>query len=676
MITRGIPGMHRIRTRRFSFVIFLASIWFGPVSVQAEGWFYLDPLSLEVEIRFDGHFNRQATSSNENFDAHTLLLEERVPVEQSGFVVDPRITNFSVKLSPVFRQGREKQDDAEDSFNGHDLDYDIAINVLDGALAPVSAYIGTYRQTNTNDLAFGSRALADNSNSRVGMMWKNSWLPLNLEFRDETLNHEQIRFDGARFIRDEDRKIYKVGGRNQRISFNAERMEIDDNVTENEYEISNFNLSHNIRWGRRSLLNSTFMINDRTGSLESRIVNWNERLQIQHTENLESRTLYRFNSQEANDQSESHLGEFELTHHLYSNLDSSAGGGMQSLTSDVQDETRYNVLARAHYNKEFSFGRVALSANVNYENVDRESKLGLGEVVDERHIASFIEPVTLRRQFVVQSTIFVKATDGFQYDEGIDYEVLLLGGVYTQLRIIPTGRIVEGQVLLVSYRYVVQPSSEYDALFTTYNIDFNYKWLRFYHRGSNNNFSLISGFNLLADQSLQTTGLELAWQFERGRLRLFTESIKREQGGLTSKTLSMSQTFGFALANNLTMNLGSSQIFTESDGLVFDNPLFDPNDRVSVSEQDYLTLDASLNWTPRPNVGILPSIGVWKRKEDRTQGGVETNIDNQYFSARLRITWWFRKLTVDFYADHNIIDEINNDKERNRLFVSVKRRFR
>jgi hypothetical protein len=259
---------------------------------------------------------------------------------------------------------------------------------------------------------------------------------------------------------------------------------------------------------------------------------------------------------------------------------------------------------------------------------------------------------------------------------GIDYEVFTLGGVYTQIRTIPTGRISPGDVLLISYQYILQPSAEYDALFSSYDISFNYRWLRFYHRASGNRFNLISGFGLPADQSLRATGLEVAWEFSSGKVRLLAESSQRKNGGLESRNLLLTQSMGITLRQNLGFNLSSSQTFNRTDGFVFSNPLLDPDQQISFSKSDYFTLDAGLSWSPRPNVGVLPSLGVWKRVENRNQNGVETNIDNFYYSARLRISWWFRKLAVDFYLDHNVIDEIDARKDRNRLFVSVKRRFR
>lgn len=673
---RELQGVYRTPPRHYLLATLLAGILPWAQSAHAAGWFFFDPLTLEAEIRFDGRSDRQDTSPDNEFNTSTLLLEERVHLEQSGFLVDHRVVNFSIELSPVFRQGQEKRNAEKDSFRGRDLDYDINVNVLNGAIAPVSGYFGTSRFTNTNDLAFGTRSFVDNGNSRIGLLWKNYWLPLSFEYRTESINREQIRFDGTRFLRDEDREIYKINGRNRRLSFNLDRMAVDDTANEQQYDISNLNLNHNIRWGRSSYLQSMILINDRRGSLDSRIAQWNERLVLQHTDNLESRTSYRFYSQEANDDSDSHSGDFELSHSLYQNLNTSARVGAQSVKSSLQEQTRYNFGASANYNKSFFFGDINIGLSANYENVDRESKRGLGEIIDERHVAKLVDPITLRRQLVVQSTILVTAVDGFQYEAGIDYEVLTLGGVYTQIRIIPTGRISAGDLLLISYQYILQPSAEYDALFTAYDISFNYRWLRFYHQTSSNQFSLISGFGLPADQSQRSTGLEAAWDFGSGRLRLLVESSQRKNGGLTSNNLNLSQSLGITLRKNLGLNVSSSQIFNESDGFVFDNPLLDPDQRISTSKSDWFTLDAGLSWTPRPNVGVLPSLGVWKRVEDRNQNGVETNIDNLYYSARLRITWWFRKLAVDFYLDHNVIDETDIQKDRNRLFVSVKRRFR
>ena len=105
-------------------VLVCLSISINPA--MADGWFFLDPIELEAEIRFEGSsVNTTTESSGTAYKRTTLLLEEHIVVGLNGYIVDPRISNFSIKVAPVFRQGREKVDDSSDGTTGNNLDYNI-----------------------------------------------------------------------------------------------------------------------------------------------------------------------------------------------------------------------------------------------------------------------------------------------------------------------------------------------------------------------------------------------------------------------------------------------------------------------------------------------------------------------------------------------------------------------
>lgn len=668
--------MQRLRSRQFLFTLALASGLPTVDCLHADSLFHLDPLTLEVELRLDGHFIEQESTTGDSTVNQTLQLEERLPFEQSGFVIDPRLLNFSVKLAPIFRQGQRRENDEKDNTRGRDLDYNINLNVMRGAVFPVDGFFNAYRITNNNDLAFGSRSKTDNSTTSLGLNWKNQWLPLNFLFESLSFKQDSTRPDGFASRRDEDRLKFNIKGFNRRLMLGASWEQVDDKESGLTYELLTSNLSHNIHWGRRSSLSSHAALYERTGVRDFRQLLWNERLRIKHTNSLESHTTYRFVTQDAEETEYTHQGSFQLSHQLYSNLTSTAGGQAITQKASSQDRLEYELGGSANYSKSFFFGNLSLGVGADYRYTDRESKTGTGEVFNERHVASLVNPIVLRNQLVIQSTIAVTAVDGFIYEESFDYEISTLGGVYTEIRIIPIGRISPGDTLLISYKYILQPSAEYNSTLLRYNFSYTYRWLRLYHRYSNNQYDLVSGFGLPADLKIRSSGLELKWEFSKSKLRLRTESRYRQNGGLESKGLFITQSLSFSLRRNIEMYFNGSQVFNRTEGVVFDNPLLPPEDQENYNNTDYYILDAGLAWQPRPNWSINPSLGAWKRLEEFNESQVERNVDNLYYSARLRVSWFLRKLSVDFFLDHNVIDESGRDKQNDRLFISVKRTFR
>ena len=84
-----------------------------------------------------------------------------------------------------------------------------------------------------------------------------------------------------------------------------------------------------------------------------------------------------------------------------------------------------------------------------------EVKAGkVSTVIGERHTLSSSTSTILSLSNVVASTIVVQDSLGTPppYIQGIDYAVLLVGGMFTQIQRVPGGRIPNGQGVLINYR--------------------------------------------------------------------------------------------------------------------------------------------------------------------------------------------------------------------------------
>jgi hypothetical protein len=450
---------------------------------------------------------------------------------------------------------------------------------------------------------------------------------------------------------------------------------VDDNVFGRDYTLNRVLANHNLKWGKGSRLFSTLQFFEREGFAGYQQFSWNERLRIQYTENLASRTIYRYFNQESETRMTTHEGSFELLHELYSNLDSSARLFGRSEKSDTLDRTEVEIGGRSSYQKSFFFGQLSAGIYGDYRRTDRQSEAGVGEVLNERHVARLVEPIILRKQLIHESTIVVTAEDGFIYAENIDYEVFRLGGVYTELRIIPNGRISAGDVLLISYRYEILPSAKFSSISAGYDFSLAYRWIRFFHNRYQYTHHLISGTGLPPDVKNTTSGIELTWDFDFASARLSGESRRRRNGGFKSKHIVLYQSLGVILTNQFSLSFSGNQVFSETRGVVTLDPLVGPEFQDNSSNADFYAFDATLSWFPRPGLNIAPSLGVWKRKEESTLV-TQPNLDRLYYSAQLRVSWQLRKLAMDFFYDYNSSDEDGTIQKGNRLMFSIRRRFR
>lgn len=663
---------------RRCFLLLAASCWpSAAVHAQAgEGWFYFDPVRLEVEIRLDGYSNTYSRPGpGPSQRDQTLELEERVRFGQDYFVFDPRILNLRVELEPVFRQGVESRGGESDRTRGSDLDYDINLGVLRGSKAPVEATVNTFRTTSTNDLAFGSRNESDVQATEVNASWKNAWFPLSFSALSGSFTQEFSRADGLASRRDEDRERYRISGGSSKLKLSLSSEQVDDKVRDGDYDLDRAQLSHHLSWGRGSRLYSNLRGFERTGLNAFRQFDWSERLRIYHADDLQSQASFRYFTQESETDSETREGEYELQHSLYTNLESTARLWGRNEEGDLLNRDEYEGGLTSRYNKAFPFGLVVAGVYGNYRYTDREALSDLAEVLNEEHVARLVDPIILREQLIDPSTIRVTAEDGFPYEENLDYETFPLGGTYTELRILPTGRIQTGELLLVSYLYEPQPSAEYYSLSAGYNLSLNYRWLRFYHSAYSYRHDLISGTGLPPDQKNRATGIELTREREFSSMRFRFESRKRENGGFESETLALSQTFNFTLRRNLSLNITGNQVFNETRGLIVPDPTRPPELQDPRTSSDFYSLDSTLSWSPRHNLTLQPLLGIWKRLEKATQGG-GNNVDRLYITAQIRVSWLVRALAMDLFYDYNNSDIDGTKRHGNRLMFTVRRKFR
>jgi hypothetical protein len=405
---------------------------------------------------------------------------------------------------------------------------------------------------------------------------------------------------------------------------------------------------------------------------------------------VHSNTQYSFYSQKAEDpetfsstRNERHNARFRLEHSLYNNLFSF--GRLRALqnNSELVDQTEYEAGAGATYSKTF-FSELDLSLNVqaDYRYTDRQTEDGLEDVINELHTASFVEPIILGQALVQQETIRVTSQDGFTYMEGFDYEVIDLGQLFTEIRILPGGQISLGERLLVSYKYVPFPSAEFNTLNSGYGLSLGYRWLHFFHSESQSTNKLESGAIPPPDRHDRTTGFELSFLHDKFEVRARAESRYREIGGSETRSYQMSQSLFLPGKGKFNFSFSGSQVFTESRGSVFLDPRIDEDFLNQMRDSDYYAFDARLNWFPRRNLRISPRLGYWSRKE-KTTTNVVIETDREYLFGGLDVSWYLRQLLVEFSyqrntSSSNTAGDIGEDIDTvdDRVMLTIRRQFR
>jgi len=659
----------------------------APAVAAAAGWFYFDPINIEAEIRFDG--NRQTSDGVKETEG--FLLEEIIRLNQSGYLWDPAISTYSLEVVPIFRQDWRTQLGEKEKGRGNDLNYGINLGFLQGTRGLFDATITSSRTTNVNDSAFAVRNKTDISAHQFLFNWKNVYIPLRFTYSQGSYSQVFDETSGAtRAWRDEDRQRYAISANNSKLQLTLDSESVDENVQGNDYRLNRALFRHFIPWGKGSSLRSLVTVRDRTGFNASTLVNWSETAKIQHTESLLSTTQYEFSSQETQslepddiNKTKQHWGRFRLEHSLYNNLDSNVRMLARSRDSDQVEQTELEFGGGAIYHKTF-FSELDVSLNISgdYRMTDRVTEEGAADVVNEPHVASFIERIVLGQPLVDVATIRVTAEDGFTYLEGFDYEVLPLGDLFTELRIIPSGRISIGDRLLVSYQYDPFPSAEFDTLSTGYGLSLGYRWVNVYHNSSRSDHELKSGSIPPPDRRDDSTGILFDFRFEKWNAGFRAERRYRQIGGYESDSLQFNQVLSVLATQEFNFSFSANQVFNESSGNIFFDPRVDEDLQINDLSSDYYAVDAVLNWHPRSNMRISPQLGYWRRKEEVRSGNLRDS-DREYVSAGLRVSWFLRQLMLELWYKRNTIDTsfagddiAPTNKVDDRLLFSIRRQFR
>ncbi len=656
--------------------IVIVLLMFSVISepAQAWGWLSLYPTQLEAVLGFYGRSRRPEGSVN-SLDTQ---WEAGVRINQQGYILDPAVADFNLEFAPRYVWGRFGTTDEQQKLSGNNMSYVFNMDMLSGTPGPFSYNVSAMRATNFNSASLGGRFESEIENKSAAMHWKTPVFPMSLTYDDRYFKNTFLAGKSgstdATTQRNEHVKILTVKGRSSKTNLFAEHRILDNLLPgrDLDYVLDRVNLNHNLPWGRGSRLNSRFEYYDRSGFNANTRLRLDEGATIQHTDNISSLTNYSFSTITAGAETITNNGNFILSHQLYSNLFTTANLSGLSSKSDLQDLTRWRSGLGTTYNKNLFGVGVTAGLRYAYGETDRDSRLGLVEVIDESHLTPLDGAVILNRRFIVTETIIVTNADGsLVYTDGIDYTIFDLPEDLTQLQIIPGGRIETGDTILVSYQATALPSQEYSTTNTNYNLGFNLGWVNFSHTYGDTDEKLLSGEgeSFLNPRRDVRSNLEFRWNISNVELRVGAERRFSRFRELETTTFTYRQNLSWDAFENTVWNLNSVQSFTES----------------TTRNADLYNLELTVVWQPLWNLTIRPRLGAWKRFDERIEEGEildASKRDDLFITAGATVTWVYRKVTLRLSYHHNqrttdsfqdASNESKTSEDRLRFFLT--RRF-
>lgn len=648
---RWLVDMERIV--RVYTVIVAAGLFMSAVANAADSRVHLDPLEWEIELEYDG-WSQQIEGAGET---QVEQYSEKFEVSQSGYVISPKLFDFSVNLTPTLLQGR-REGRVDERTDGTVFDYDVELGALRGVRLPVALAVGASSSTSDFSNGISGRAQQTKSDQFAALDVKFRPFPMRLTYSNQLLDQTFTSGQSATpRNREEFQRLVRWQGRSSKLATQVEKRWFDDRVGENDYDSLEQSVTHEFFWGKNSRLATRQRYFSREGSNPYTLFAFSEGLHLQHLKNLSSALDYDYMAITHTDDTRGHTGRYALTYRPTEKLGlgfSAEGRTHESPAGSYDDYG--GGLDLSYYKDVFWNGRLILNLDESLIRTDRQSNGATFESVD----VSFTVPATLLVLLNVteinSGSILVTDSSNYQvFFEGVDYIVRALSGGRTELQILTSGQIAAGDTILVSYTAVAQPSAQYRTGLVHVNLSINYKSVRFYHSSHFSNVILETGSLGQGQDDVreQKTGVELKLDKEWFEATARAETLSYQSGEFSRGSLSFTETARVEISAGTYLDLSANQISYENDG----------------RETDVSQWNANLTWAPLGGMIVKPHIKGWDRREDLGQF-------EERLIAGLDLTWKLRKfdLKVDFSIEEQKTETL--DRSDQRVNIRIVRRSR
>jgi hypothetical protein len=430
-----------------------------------------------------GELGLQGTGSVQRVGAvggsdQSFLQWLRLPM--NGYMIHPRIINYSLTVSPQFNQHEVSHLDG--STRSRSTGTDLSINLL--PTRRLSMTIQSVRSSGRTRGGFSTESDFKSSSFTVASFFRHRYFPAVLSFQRRGFEDAwSSSFTAGPAIRDQSEQRLRLEVRNKKLMSVLTRSSKNDRRGSDDFVSNSAQFSHRAGWGKGSSLATSLSFFSREGSgpIQQRALS--ERLTVQHTQDVTTNIFLTTRAWGRGDDITSNSRSLGATTNWRA-----SNALIASISTDLQrfdmgeagsGVSRFGLTPQVTFNDEIRPGmRVTARTAVGMERRSiRGGDFRFLDVVDERHSVGESFRFALDKVRVDLASIDIWTEDRTLHLEAeVDYRILDTGG-FVEIQILPGSRVDESAVLLVSYRYEVT-TSERSSLFF-YNYDLGLVWNRF-----------------------------------------------------------------------------------------------------------------------------------------------------------------------------------------------------
>ncbi|MBI1827506.1 MAG: hypothetical protein HY287_18040 [Planctomycetes bacterium] len=598
------------------------------------------------------------------------IYREGVRVETEGYVYHPNFMEFT--LSGLFgllqSDFLSKFDDRErtSSDTGTIYEYDFEGSFLKKKEYPGSVYLKRYSSIEPRPFLSSLQTTTDSE----GFAWQyvDPKMPTSLQFdmtdvkldpldKSESPGEQKnssFRFDTS----------YHFTEHNV-LSLTFDRRSVSEDPFALQYDTNDLTLGHRFDFGERHehRLDSELEFYDQTGTFDTKRNRWRETLRLTHSDTL--RSWYQF---EAMDRTQGHLagvapiteksilGSGTVEHTLYDSLVSQLFGYAQRQKfDDGLKIERFGVQPSFDYRKKNPWGMLMAGYQFRAQREERTGADLSFEVNDEPATFNDPDPVVLSNTNVVVSSVFITSQDRLiMYNATSDYRVRRVGD-RIEIERVPTGRIADGQTVLIDYFWALAGNLTLDTLTNNFSIRENFDFgLQPYYRLRKQDQTLTpaDATGVQPDDIKDNTyGVE----FRRDLIHFLAEYEDHESTIQPYKAKRLAADLTKRFNRNRTVRLRARWVDIErTDLLGRETKFFTVEGRYREQIGEHLTLEGA---------------ALYRKENDNTAGnnkGLDLDFSLEWLirETELRLTYNFGRFEDDFAENRNQM-----------LYLQFRRRF-
>jgi hypothetical protein len=620
----------------------------GPEIARAQGILQLEPITGDLTI----DFNSYATSTTGYSGSATRILRESLGVRFAGSLYSPSAVRFDIALRPALSQGRWRTGDVSDNGNRSTLYGSGQLRFLSGS--PVSLWARAHRSRDEFSGLFGQETRSDSEGFQFGADLRNPYLNANVSYMENSSDALWSTPGTAPRRRVQDRRQFTLNVSNSKTRVRFERLEVEDQARPVGFLRYRTLATNRQRWGKGSSLLSRFTYTDQAGSGAVRSTLWGQNVHLQHTSAIATDLRYSVTDvTTSSEQVKGWTAGFNESVRLSPKLAFLLDGSGSRQTANVGSVQNWRIQPRVRVNTRLPAGiRLAVGGGIGYRwRIQDTGDGGTRSVVGESYVVPPSGRFLLEELNPDPTTVRVTNAEGtVLYDPGADYR-LFESGSFLEVIVLPGGRILPGETLLIDYDHVVFGSSRAELLSWNYGIDLQVKGLQLYHSLASDDRVSTTNPNdpNTGDNRNVIAGIRFQSATPLGALTLNGEWRETSLGQEKTELMLLDADLSFLISERWRGAAGVGWS-TRQDGFQYD--LYRAYGRVQWNVSRYLQAYADL------------SANAWERIDQ----------DELYMGGAVGVDWNVALLTVGARLERRHIDS-GPMRVQNRIMIRASRRF-